>query len=464
MKNSVRLIAFYLPQYHPIPENDLWWGKGFTDWTNVARAHPLFPGHYQPHVPADLGFYDLRLPEIRDAQATLAGEYGIYGFCYYHYWFHGRRFLERTFAAVLASGKPVFPFCLCWTNDSWSKRWKGQKDILIAQQHSDEDDILFIRALLPAFRDPRYITVEGRPLFIVYNTGTFPDAAKTAAVWRDCVRAAGLPGIYLVRAETHTAYGTHPDPTAMGFDAALEFPPNGIRSRQLKPDDLHWISDSDCSLFDYREVMMHSINRPTPTYKLFRGVMPSWDNTPRRQKGASIFLHSSPELYQRWLAECIRWTRQQHSGDEQMIFINGWNEWAEGCHLEPDLRYGSQFLKATLNALHQYEQPTTFVGNHGGHPNVHVPPDSCDTDLSEQASAMLRNHLSSQVQLRDAYLALQRISSEQQKELSEIKSTLGWRVLSGYWRGVQKVFPEGTRRRRAFDALFSVLKSQGVRG
>ena len=183
--NSAKAIAFYLPQYHPIPENDQWWGKGFTEWRNVTRARPLYPRHYQPHLPADLGFYDLRLPEVRQAQAELAHAFGLHGFCYYHYWFNGRRVLQRPFEDVLASGEPDFPFCLCWANENWTRRWDGSDDeILLEQIYSEQDDRDHLLSLLTAFRDPRYIRIEGKPLFLVYRTSALPHPARTAEIWR----------------------------------------------------------------------------------------------------------------------------------------------------------------------------------------------------------------------------------------------------------------------------------------
>ncbi|MDJ0634982.1 MAG: glycoside hydrolase family 99-like domain-containing protein [Xenococcaceae cyanobacterium MO_188.B29] len=186
MNNNIKAIAFYLPQYHPIPENDKWWGKGFTEWTSVAKAKPLFKDHYQPHLPADLGFYDLRLPEVRQAQADLAREYGIYGFCYYHYWFNGKRLLERPFNEVLESGKPDFPFCLCWANENWTRRWDGQdREILIEQKYSVVDDREHIKSLISAFKDPRYIKIDGKPLFLIYRVNSLPDPSLTQKIWRE---------------------------------------------------------------------------------------------------------------------------------------------------------------------------------------------------------------------------------------------------------------------------------------
>src|SRR5918911_547953 len=222
--NKVRAIAFYLPQYHPIPENDRWWGKGFTEWTNVARARPLFPGHYQPHLPADLGFYDLRLPETRMVQAELARTHGIEGFCYWHYWFNGRRLLERPFNEVLASGEPDFPFCLAWANENWTRVWNGsERDVLIGQQYNEEDDRQHIRSLLAAFRDERYIRIDGKPVFLVYRAAKIPDPLRTTEVWREEAQKAGVGDLYLCRIESFPDERT--DPARLGFDAAVEFHP-----------------------------------------------------------------------------------------------------------------------------------------------------------------------------------------------------------------------------------------------
>jgi lipopolysaccharide biosynthesis protein len=194
--SQVRAICFHLPQYHPIRENDEWWGKGFTEWANVTRTRPRFKDHYQPHLPADLGFYDLRLPEARQAQADLARQHGIHGFCYYHYWFNGRRLLERPFNEILASGQPRFPFCLCWANENWTRRWDGQeRDILLEQNYGDEDDLNHIRWLANAFRDPRYIRIQGKPIFLVYRLSRLPNPARTVKIWRNEAGALGVGDI-----------------------------------------------------------------------------------------------------------------------------------------------------------------------------------------------------------------------------------------------------------------------------
>jgi len=352
MADDVRAIAFYLPQYHPIPENDAWWGTGFTEWTNVVEARPLFHGHYQPRLPGMLGFYDLRLPEVREAQAELARKYGLHGFCYYHYWFNGRRLLERPFAEVLSSGRPDFPFCLCWANENWTRRWDGQdSEVLIAQDYSPEADRAMIRELLPAFRDPRYIRVHGRPLLLVYRALELPDPRATAALWREEVAAAGLPGLYLCRVETFDEAKLAADPAQIGFDAACEFPPHGMGVADPAFPIAALDPDFDGVMRDYAQAAHDFATRPTTPYVRFHGVMPSWDNTARVGRRAGIAVNSSPESYRSWLETAVNRTRRDRDGEEKLLFINAWNEWGEGCHLEPDRRYGMAWLEATRAAL-----------------------------------------------------------------------------------------------------------------
>jgi lipopolysaccharide biosynthesis protein len=360
-----RAIAFYLPQFHPIPENDEWWGKGFTEWTNAAKARPLFEGHYQPHVPADLGYYDLRLPEAREAQAELARAHGIHGFCYYHYWFGGRRLLERPFDEVLASGRPDFPFCLCWANENWTRRWDGEdQQVLLAQSYSPADDLAHIRWLLDAFRDRRYITIDGRPLLLVYRANLLPHAAQTARLWREEAAKAGLPGLYLcmVTGLAQLAF----DPATIDFDAAVEFQPNWSRLPHREPPPRNTVlgrvfkrlapfgreAYSDHKIWSYAKLVDAMTQLPDPAHKLFPGVTPSWDNSPRRQMSALIFKDSEPSIYGRWLRHAIRRSLRRFQGDERLVFINAWNEWGEGNHLEPDLKWGLRYLQETRSALH----------------------------------------------------------------------------------------------------------------
>jgi GT2 family glycosyltransferase len=349
--SKIRLIAFYLPQYHPIPENDLWWGKGFTEWTNVAKARPNFEGHYQPHIPADLGFYDLRLPEARHEQAMLARHYGVYGFCYYYYWFGGKRLLNRPLDEVLKTGEPDLPFCVCWANENWTRRWDGQESrILIAQRHSRADDIHFINSLLPAFRDERYIRVYGKPLLIVYRLNLLPNPKETAMRWREQCLKAGIGDIYLASMQSFNTLADGDDPKLYGFDAAVEFPPHGMGVVADPPSPLSNL-DFHGLIYDYVATARNFINKKIPPYPMFRSVMPSWDNTARRQDAGHIFINATPEHYRHWLSEILDKTRKFNRGDERLVFVNAWNEWGEGNHLEPDRKYGHGFLEATRDAL-----------------------------------------------------------------------------------------------------------------
>ena len=354
--NVHRILAFYLPQYHPIPENDKWWGNGFTEWTNVAKATPLFRNHYQPHIPADLGFYDLRVPETRLAQAELAKEYGIAGFCYYHYWFNSKLLLDRPFNEVLNSGEPDFPFCLCWANENWTKTWDGKaKELLIQQDYSEEDDREHIRWLIEAFRDQRYIKIDGKPLFLVYAVQDMPDPERTVSIWRAEVEKAGFDGIYLCSVES---YMTHiRDPVAFGFDAALDFQPNTMKYKsrlstlaRVKRALFNKYRYNVWQLFDYGEYVQSVIDQEVAVYKRFPCVMPSWDNTPRRGNGATVFINATPRNYQKWLAGTLKMFKP-YSVDENLVFINAWNEWAEGNHLEPCLRWERGYLDATRAAI-----------------------------------------------------------------------------------------------------------------
>ncbi|MDD5389289.1 MAG: glycoside hydrolase family 99-like domain-containing protein [Gallionellaceae bacterium] len=355
---DVRAIAFYLPQYHPVPENDQWWGKGFTEWRNVAKARPLFSGHYQPHMPADLGFYDLRLADVREEQAALARHYGIHGFCYYHYWFNGRRILERPFNEVLASGKPDFPFCLCWANENWTRIWDGgAKNVLLEQKYSEADDLSHIESLIPAFFDDRYIRVDGKPLFLVYRTGLLPSPLRTTQVWREAARKAGIGELFLVRVESH---GDSTNPSEIGFDASVDFAPfNGLPSPLLRGPisalsaRLGFLPTAfiDHQIVDYQSVASILMSRPIPDFKRFYCVTPGWDNTSRRKQGGVVLLDSTPKRYERWLHDAVRKTRQQFKSEENIVFINAWNEWAEGNHMEPDMKWGRAFLEATLRVI-----------------------------------------------------------------------------------------------------------------
>lgn len=356
-KERIKAIAFYLPQYHPVPENDKWWGQGFTEWTNVVRAKPLVPSHYQPHLSADLGFYDLRLPEVRQAQAELAQQYGISGFCYYHYWFNGKRLLERPFNEVLASGKPDFPFCLCWANEEWTRAWDGRtSETLIRQSYSNQDDINHIHWLINAFRDERYIRVDGKPLFLVYRASKLPDSVKTTSIWREEAMKAGIGDIFLARVESMQGeYNV--DPVISGFDAVVEFQPRWRNLGKPIRRSLLWRMLSKIGIgqayminrfYDYGSLANRMLNEKKPNYRRFSCVCPQWDNSARRKEDAVILHNSTPELYGRWLESTIR---KSLKANNQILFINAWNEWAEGNHLEPCRKWGLGYLEATRNAL-----------------------------------------------------------------------------------------------------------------
>ena len=355
-----RAIAFYLPQFHPTPQNDEWWGKGFTEWRNVVRNKPLVKGHEQPHLAGELGYYDLRVPETRAAQAELARAHGIAGFCYYHYWFHGKRLLERPFNRVLASGEPNFPFCLCWANESWGRVWDGRADeYLMEQKYSDEDDIAHLRWLARAFQDTRYLRVQGKPLFLVYRARALANPQRSTALWRAEAQRLGLGELFLCRVESNFA-DERGDPRALGFDAAVEFQPDvfqlGAPKRRGKFWDLArrrgwsaWAYIND-HYWAYGDVVQRMLQKPIPAYPYFPGITPRFDNTPRRKREAHILQGATPALYEKWLRAIVA-RLETRAPDERLVFINAWNEWAEGAHLEPDARYGRQFLEATRRAL-----------------------------------------------------------------------------------------------------------------
>ncbi|MDZ4053522.1 MAG: glycoside hydrolase family 99-like domain-containing protein, partial [Phenylobacterium sp.] len=297
--NQVRTIAFHLPQFHAIPENDRWWGAGFTEWTNVTRALPSYRGHYQPHLPADLGFYDLSDPAALKRQTALAARYGLGGFCFYYYWFSGgRRVLETPLNHLLAEDGPDFPFCVCWANENWTRTWDGQEqDVLLAQTYAPEDAVALITDMAPLMARPNYIRVDGRPLLVIYRPGLLPDAAAWAKAWRETARTLGLGEIYLAFVETFDVAGTYPDPADMGFDAAIEFPPMGAAQPINLPGPLQNRAFSGV-VSDYCELVRHFLKAPTPGHTRFRGVAPSWDNTARRQDNAYVFHHASPGAFQ----------------------------------------------------------------------------------------------------------------------------------------------------------------------
>ncbi len=350
--NHAKAIALYLPQFHPIPENDEWWGRGFTEWTNTAKAKPLFKGHYQPHIPADLGFYDLRVSETREAQAEMARKASIYGFCYYHYWFAGRRILERPFNEVLASKKPDAPFCLCWANESWTGIWHGAPGkTLIEQTYPGENDHrAHFEALLPAFLDDRYMKQDGKPIFLLYKPEKLPDSNRTLDLWRELAVRNGLPGIHFVG--MNALYMWRPE--QHGFDAKILLPFVTHREWVSKRRPIAWLRKQieikmGLPVFHeqtdinekYLATLAHEMEKATkPTYPC---LVHAWDNTPRAKENGVVMTGSSPELYGNLIKRSMDIIKIKPAQD-QLVFLKAWNEWAEGNHLEPDLRNGDAYL------------------------------------------------------------------------------------------------------------------------
>ena len=345
---DIKIIAFYLPQFHPFPENDEWWGKGFTEWTNVSKALPQFLGHYQPHFPGELGFYDLRLVEIQKRQVELAKKYGVYGFCFHYYWFGGKRLLEKPVEQFINNKELDFPFCMCWANENWSRRWDGSEDdILIAQNHSKEDDINFIKNLVELFKDKRYIRIKNKPVVIIYRANILPEAEQIFERWRTYCRENGIGEIYIIGAQT---FGFM-DPNEYKLDAAVEFPPHtmpGIRYY----DSIELLNKNfDGKIYDFDHFIKQKKYLEKVDYKLYKTSFPGWDNTARKPNNAHIFYGANPENYYEWLLDNITYTKMNNNKDEQYVFLNAWNEWGEGAHLEPDREYGYGYLESTKKAI-----------------------------------------------------------------------------------------------------------------
>ena len=378
---KARVIALYLPQFHPIPENDQWWGPGFTEWMNVVKGKPLFKGHVQPKLPADLGFYDLRLPETREAQARLAHEAGIEGFCYYHYWFGGKQLLERPFNEVVASGKPDFPFCLCWANHSWSnKTWNRKSNMqansmLMEQTYpGEEDDRQHFMTLLPAFKDKRYITIDGKPVFFLYNPWTHSRIREWIACWRQMAQENGLKGIYLVAmCDSVLSFKLNADGSRsmsmpnlnssadifksvldMGFDAVNSF---GRRRGELL---------SKGKYVDLAKTVMRKAGLPIGAYynyaktvkgffapedcweNVFPTVMPNWDRSPRAASWDGIYVGACPDAFKEHLLHALEVVKDK-SPERQVIILKSWNEWGEGNYVEPDQEFGH----GSLDVIHE---------------------------------------------------------------------------------------------------------------
>ncbi|MFQ3574903.1 MAG: glycoside hydrolase family 99-like domain-containing protein [Cytophagales bacterium] len=372
----MKLISYYLPQYHPIPENDEWWGKGFTEWTNVVKAQALFEGHYQPRFPKDLGYYDLRLAETREHQAQLAKEHGIYGFCYYHYWFgNGKKLLERPAQEVLNTKRPDFPFCFCWANETWKGIWFGKSGATLIEQTYPgiEDYKAHFEYLLPFFEDERYIKVEGKPLFVIYIAQNIPDLKMFTDLFRELAQKAGLNGLYLVASRWERNW----NPKENGLDAVIDpsffearygkaLPPIklSIQERILRKLRIvtkpvfEWnVEKRDKPLiFEYSEAVKYLISKEQYDFDCFPCVIPDWDNSARAGNKSLIFKNSTPELWEKHLREGIE--KVNHLPKEkQLVFVKSWNEWAEGNYLEPDQKWGKAYLEVVKKVVFNPNNP-----------------------------------------------------------------------------------------------------------
>ena len=355
VKDTAKLIAFYLPQFHQIAENSEWWGEGFTEWTNVKKALPNFEEHYQPHEPAKLGYYDLSSVQVMHEQAEMARLFGVHGFCFYYYWFSGRRVLERPLENFLKSDVDI-NFCLCWANENWTRTWDGDtKSVLLEQKYEVGDEEKFIEDLLPYFKDSRYIYVDGSPLLLVYRAKEIPNADKVFSNWRLLAKKYGFKNLHIVVVDFYDIQS----PEEVGADALVEFPPHKFNGPNCIPEVVPRFTNANFSggIIDYNKIIAQSANRAPPDFKLYRGLIPSWDNTARRQDNPTIVVNESPKKFGAWLAYIRAYTRKYLvSKEDNFIFINAWNEWGEGCHLEPDQKRGMGFLEETLRSAYFSEQ------------------------------------------------------------------------------------------------------------
>jgi len=347
--NTAKIIAYYLPQFHPVPENDKWWGTGFTEWTNVGRAKPLFKGHYQPRVPADLGYYDLRLPKIRKQQAEMAQYAGIEGFCYWHYWFAGKRLLEQPFNEIIQTGTPDFPFCLAWANESWTGVWNNDhKRILIEQTYPGREDVIkHFYANLQAFKDSRYIKVEGRIVFVIYKPLNLPNAKEFIDLWNNLAVQNGLQGFYFIAVSTNPTYEVDKI-LSLGYDAVNVYNlkdvinKTSIFSRINKGISRKFFAGRlSLTKYEYEEIIENWINGRDYQENIIPTILPQWDNSPRSGRRAIIINNSTPNKFDKHVKSMLNLVSEK---ENKLLFLKSWNEWAEGNYVEPDLRYGKGYV------------------------------------------------------------------------------------------------------------------------
>jgi lipopolysaccharide biosynthesis protein len=369
---KVTSVAIYLPQFHPIPENNLWWGKGFTEWTNVTKAKPLFKGHYQPHLPADLGFYDLRLEESRLAQEELAKKFGIGAFCYYHYWFNGKKLLDEPLRRKLVNVNETLPFMICWANENWTRVWDGSiNEVLMEQNYSEEDDINHIMYLMEYLKDSRYLKFNGKHVVAIYKSELIPNAKRTIEIWRECAKREGID-LLICRMDAHGKIGEQF--LSKGFDRSIDFQPFGYYFESFKKEKnknnlfnriqnkfyriimnkqrFETFISLKSGVYDYEEYVNFYLNQPKLPDSCFPSLTPSWDNTARRRKNFLVLKNSTPEVFYKWLKHILKGIESE----ETLIFINAWNEWAEGNHLEPCQKWGTQYLEEFSRAIKEHNE------------------------------------------------------------------------------------------------------------
>lgn len=366
---EVKYLAFYLPQYHPFPENDEWWGKGFTEWTNVTKAVPQFVGHYQPRLAGELGYYDLRNKDSIKQQMELAKQYGVYGFCIYYYWFDGKKLMDTPLNLIMENKDLDLPFCLCWANENWSRKWDGKNtDILIAQNYNEEFPEKFIKDIVPYMRDSRYIRVQGKPMLLIYNANEIPNLGETLKCWRNYCREQELGEIWLLAVD----FALNSHSREAGFDGFVEFPPHSVYHYGMETlnAELSIIDNNYAGkIFDYGQIVREKKYLQRDTSRYYKGIFLGWDNTARRPQNATVFHRFTIAAFKEWLTDITHFTLENHAAEDRYVFINAWNEWAEGTYLEPDRKYGY----AALNTIYQVLKETDNNARH----IIYVSHDAC---------------------------------------------------------------------------------------